>query len=124
MDLHYTDAYMDSRAIQERLIELEAMLYELDGEWSGEYAPEEEEYEIYMSMKQDAEHCGWDDGIYFIRDDKFTDHAMELAVDCGMISDDEKWPCTCIDWDAAAQELRHDYTCVDVAGVDYYYREA
>lgn len=60
--------------------------------------------------------------IMLIRDSYFKDHAMELAEDCGMIPDNAKWPCTCIDWEQAARELRQDYSSVEFDGVTYWYR--
>lgn len=47
---------------------------------------------------------------------------LQLAEDVGAIPDNLKWPCTCIDWDQAARELKYDYTSADFDGVTYYYR--
>lgn len=65
---------------------------------------------------------GWRYGATLIRDDYFEDYARELAKDIGAISGDEAWPCTCIDWEQAADELKQDYTCVDFAGTEYWVR--
>ena len=48
--------------------------------------------------------------------------AQELAEDCGLIPDDAKWPCNCIDWEQAAEELQVDYSTVEYDGETYYYR--
>lgn len=57
-----------------------------------------------------------------VRDSYFKDYAMELADDTGAILDNAQWPCTCIDWDQAARELRMDYTGVEFDGVTYWVR--
>ncbi len=57
-----------------------------------------------------------------IPEDEFEDYARELAEDIGAISKDTQWPATCIDWEQAANELRHDYSEVEVNGVTYLYR--
>jgi len=44
--------------------------------------------------------------------------AQELAEEIGALSDNEKWPYTCIDWKLAARELMYDYFEVD----GYYFR--
>jgi antirestriction protein len=52
----------------------------------------------------------------------FEQYAEELANDLGEIPDDAGWPMRHIDWEAAADELRHDYTSVSYAGDDYLIR--
>lgn len=64
----------------------------------------------------------WQYGEVLIRDSYFEDYARELAEDCGMIPTDLKWPCSCIDWEQAARELRMDYMSVDFDGVTYWIR--
>ena len=74
---------------------------------------------------EDASQAGaedWEYGEQFIRDDVFTEYAQELAEDCGMVSDDAAWPVRHIDWEAAANELRQDYSVVTLAGTDYLFR--
>lgn len=61
--------------------------------------------------------------VTLIRDSYFMEYAQQLAEDIGLISDTATgWPYTCIDWQRAADELQMDYTCVDFAGVHYWYR--
>ena len=62
----------------------------------------------------------WKYGATLVRDSYFKTYAMELAEDIGAIQKDVSWPCTCIDWDEATEELRADYTEVDFGGVSYY----
>lgn len=49
-------------------------------------------------------------------------HAQELADDIGAIDRNATWPCNCIDWDEAAEQLQQDYTEVDFDGVTYWVR--
>lgn len=62
------------------------------------------------------------DGLTLIPEDDFEDYAREYAEDVGAFNDDSSWPYTCIDWEAAANELRTDYTCITFDGEDYLYR--
>ncbi len=64
----------------------------------------------------------WTYGETLVRDSYFKDYAQELADDLGLISDDAKWPATCIDWDRAARELQQDYTSIKFDGVTYWVR--
>lgn len=88
----------------EELEELEELLSELEGyggdeQWEGNWYP-----------------------ATLIHEDYFTEYAQELAEDCGMIGRNDKWPYTCIDWEAAAEELKQDYSTVEFDGHTYYYR--
>jgi len=40
----------------------------------------------------------------------------------GVIDDNTRWPCHCIDWDQAARELRMDYSAIEFNGMTYWYR--
>jgi hypothetical protein len=62
------------------------------------------------------------DPVTLIRDSHFETYAQELAEDIGAIPSDAKWPCTCIDWEQAARELRMDYTSVEFDGITYWVR--
>jgi hypothetical protein len=62
----------------------------------------------------------WESGATLIRDTYFEDYAREMAEDIGAIQRDMDWPCNHIDWEAAADELKIDYSTVDFAGVDYW----
>lgn len=64
----------------------------------------------------------WEHGETLISDHAFTDYARDMAEDCGLIPNDAAWPCRHIDWQAAADELRADYTCADFDGVTYWGR--
>lgn len=66
--------------------------------------------------------AGWKYGETFIRDSYFKEYAMDFAEEIGAIPADNRWPCTCIDWDQATRELQMDYTSVDFDGVTYWGR--
>lgn len=52
----------------------------------------------------------------------FEEYAEELASDIGAIDSDAGWPLSYIDWEAAADALRVDYTSVTYDGDDYLIR--
>jgi len=64
----------------------------------------------------------WTYGETLIRDSYFQDYAMQLAEEIGAIGENLDWPACHIDWDAAADALKQDYTRVDFDGVDYWIR--
>ena len=84
----------------------------------------QEELDTLLKFREEAQSCTseWDDGAQFIRDDYFEEYAEELAVDCGMIPKNNNWPCTCIDWTAAAVQLQQDYSCCTLQGTTYWVR--
>ncbi len=57
-----------------------------------------------------------------IHETYFEDYARELADDCGMLDKDAGWPANHIDWDAAADALKQDYTTVEYDGDTYFLR--
>lgn len=57
-----------------------------------------------------------------IPEDEFQDYAQELAEEIGAVSSGMQWPLNCIDWDAAAKELKMDYSKVEVDGITYLFR--
>lgn len=62
----------------------------------------------------------WYFGVALVRDSYFENYAQEFAEDIGAINRKTFWPHTCIDWKQAADELRHDYSCIDFDGVTYW----
>lgn len=95
---------------------------------------DDEEYEIVESLLDDLKGYGGDHQwrgdwypVSLIHEDHFKDYAREFAEDCGMVDPDVAWPNSFIDWDAAADALKNDYSTVDIKdeqGFDYtyYYR--
>ncbi len=64
----------------------------------------------------------WDHGATLILDSHFVAYAEQMAEDIGAISADAQWPLSYIDWDAAADALKADYTEIDVDGETYFMR--
>jgi antirestriction protein len=91
------DAATEFRAITAFLEQMKG--YGGDEEWRGDWYP-----------------------VTLVRDSYFKEYAQELAEDVGAIPDDAAWPCTCIDWERAARELRMDYTAAEYDGVTYWFR--
>lgn len=77
-----------------------------------------------MNLQEEAKGCApdWNHGATLIHEDYFVAYAQQLAEDIGAIQRDTSWPNNCIDWDAAADELKTDYTTVDFDGETYYVR--
>jgi hypothetical protein len=92
-----------------------------DREYVDELAPEDRERlealtELLDSVP-DARH-----GVELIPEDAFEDYARQLAEDIGAVPEQYTWPISCIDWEYAARELGHDYSCVAFDGVYYLYQ--
>lgn len=75
-----------------------------------------------LALQDDQGAADWHHGETFIRESHFEKYAQELADDIGAIPKDAAWPCTCIDWEQAANELKHDYSAIEIADTTFYYR--
>lgn len=64
----------------------------------------------------------WEHGDVIIREDHFQDYAEELAEDIGTVSREREWPFCHIDWEAAAEALKMDYTTAKAFGHTWYMR--
>ena len=116
-----TQDYIDSRDIQERIDELQKN--KCDDEEQAELDSLIKLKDLYVSDYGDG---SWGYGASLIRDDYFEEYARETADSCGYV-DHRKvydWPFNHIDWVAAADSLKDDYTEIDFDGVTYYTREA
>lgn len=72
--------------------------------------------ELIAFAKEAQDHTDeWEYGAQIIADDYFTDYAKQLAEDIGAIAEDAPWPARHIDWDAAADELKQDYSSFTAA---------
>jgi antirestriction protein len=119
-DVSNTDDIIDSRDVIARIEELMAL--EAEGE-----TPDEDdaaELKILCELAAEAEPYSpdWRHGETLIRDSYFEQYAEQLAEDIGAIDPNAKWPLNCIDWEAAADQLRQDYTAVEFDGVTYWIR--
>lgn len=122
-----TDDYFDSRDVIERIEELswdlqtddkgDPILDTLDGE-------NREEYEALVALRDEAD--GYvADFIYgetFISDEYFQQYAEQLAEDIGAVNTEAGWPNSFIDWEAAADALKVDYTSFEFRGTTYWAR--
>lgn len=61
-------------------------------------------------------------GATVVHEDYFEDYARQFAEDIGAIPSDTSWPCTCINWEEAAHQLRQDYTAVEYRGQTFWVR--
>jgi hypothetical protein len=106
VDLGEDDSAIDQDDLFAELTELETLLDDLRGNGNGDEK--------------------WEGGWYpviLIRDSHFKAYAQELAEDIGGVDPgNARWPCTCIDWDQAARELRMDYSSTEFRGTTYWYR--
>jgi len=75
-----------------------------------------------VAMVDDYAEDDASDGVALIRDTYFAEYARDLAEDIGAIDPQAGWPHSCIDWERAADELRMDYTAVEILGVRYWLR--
>lgn len=99
---------------------LEAVAKDMYHTWQDEAI----EYETLQAIVRQCEGYGdWAYGESLISEDYFMEYAEQLATDIGAITNDVSWPLTCIDWGAAADQLKQDYSSVDVDGSTYYIRD-
>lgn len=111
-----TQDIIDSRDIIERIDRLER----------DEDRDEDEDAELealHALAEQGADYCDdWQYGEVLIHDAYFVTYAQDFADDIGAINRDAAWPLSHIDWDAAADDLRQDYTALDFDGATYWAR--
>lgn len=109
---------IDSRDIIERIEELD--------ELREEGQADDDDLAELEGLRELAEECAgspdWEHGETLIRATYWVEYAQQLADDCGMVPSGLGWPVRHIDWEAAAEELRIDYSEVDYDGVPYYIR--
>ena len=125
---------IDSRDIIARIAELQSDWNEATGDDNANYAAlseddwavglgEDEAHELValMELAEDGETniADWRYGEALIRESYFTEYAEELADDIGAIDRNAGWPLAHIDWEAAADALKIDYTEIDFDGVTY-----
>jgi hypothetical protein len=107
---------IDSRDVIARIEELEDE-EQLDAELT------EELHNLKKLAEQGEQYAAdWRYGETLINDSYFEDYAQELAEDCGTVDAKAKWPNNCIDWSAAAELLKQDYTAIDFNGETFWVR--
>jgi galactokinase len=99
----------------ERVLERAQFLFDDDAQ---------EELRILSALNDEGkDYSGdWGYGATLIRDSYFIEYAKELADDIGAIDSNASWPCDCIDWEKAADQLKMDYASIDFDGVEYWVR--
>lgn len=130
------DDLIDSRDVIARIEELESdrdgfVIGAPDGseepapdQWAEENLDDAAELDaLYALAKQGESYASdWEHGETLIRDGYFEEYAQELAEDIGAIAKDAAWPNNFIDWEAAAEALKQDYTSIDFDGETYWTR--
>lgn len=120
-----SDDFIDSRDIIDRIGELELshqIAMEADEEWDDDEKEELEKLNDFLDEVRNVAE-DWEYGATIIHEDYFVTYAEELARDIGAVGGEvEHWPLMYIDWEAAAEALKYDYSVVDFDGSTYYTR--
>ena len=118
VDLDLTAYIIDVRDVIERYTELES---------ASDGLPDAEERFILAGLLDALRGNGGDEHwrgdwypITLIREDYFTEYARDLVDDCGDLPAIPSY--VVIDWEATADNLRVDYSEIDVDGIAYLYR--
>ena len=118
----YAD-YFDIRAVIARFEELESM--KEDGDIDDD---DSEEYLILLSFLEEVKGRGEDEQwrgdwypVTFLHEDHFVEAMEELVKDIGDMPK-EIPSYIVIDWGATAENLRADYSSVDIDGEEFWYR--
>jgi hypothetical protein len=131
---------LDIRDLIERFEELESEQEDLKGEWDGlseldapaEYLEwEKENGEELDQLREILEELAGNGGdeqfrgdwypVTLIEDDYFTEYAQELVSDIGDVPRDIP-SYIVIDWEATANNIKGDYTSIDIGANTYWYR--
>lgn len=134
-----SDDIIDSRDVIARLAELTEEYDDHTAATSTEEGPPapsdlrafadwlESDGDEFAALKTFAEEADgyasdWEHGATLIRDSYFARYAEELAGDIGAIDPKATWPLQHIDWNAAAEALKADYTAIEFGDVTYWVR--
>ena len=126
MKISNYDNVLDSRAIIERIQELESefadFLDATDGD-DTESFPDIEELKTLRTLANDAIQYSsdWEFGEILIRYSYWENYIQEMLEDCGDIPADLPWYIA-IDWETTADNISQDYSIVEFNGIDYYIR--
>lgn len=115
-----TQNVIDSREIIERIETLESWR---DDPTIGLNEDEARELSVLLALAEEGEDLkDWKYGVTLVRDDHFEDYAQEYAKEIDAVKKDPTWPNNHIDWEAAADELKQDYTSIEFDDVTYWAR--
>jgi hypothetical protein len=112
----------DSRDALKRVHELEDREDDEDDPLDEDEKTELKEWRELIEETEGYAGDNWRDGIQFIAEEHFEKYAEELADSIGAIDSNASWPLDHIDWKAAADSLKQDYTSVDIHGNEFWYR--
>ena len=127
LGLEEDDLTPDGRlALTTALDELEAEKKKIEGGDLSQFG-DHDDHEEWKEINDFVEEFEGDvdrGGETLIRESYFVEYAQDLAGD---VCDDfskrsQQWPFSHIDWEAAAKELKQDYSSAEFDGVTYYYR--
>jgi len=121
-----TADFIDVRDIIARVEELEGLI---EGEGCADTANEyDREHGELRAILDQLKGYGGDEEwrgdwypVTLISERTFEDHARELLEDCGTIPRDLPWY-VAIDWETTAENIRVDYSAVEIDGSTYWYR--
>jgi len=112
---------LDSRNLEDRINELEAMREGLEEDDSLDEF-DREELEDLIRARDEIGLEIWESGVILIHEGYFPDYTKQTAVETGAIHSAYDWPYNHIDWEEAAGELVQDYSQVTIYGDTYYWR--
>jgi len=101
--------------VEDEILELENELENLHDELEGL----KEEAEDIFELRDECNN--YSRGESLINEDYWVDYVRQMAEDIDGI-DTNNWPYDHINWDAAAEALRMDYTTITWRGQDFYVR--
>lgn len=94
-----------------------------EGRWADEFPDEAAELKELQEFHEEATgYSGDGDDYTAIADSYFEEYAQQLAEDIGAIKSDAGWPLMHIDWEAAANALKVDYTEVTLRSTEFQIR--
>lgn len=117
---------LDSRDVYQRICELESEVKHMNDS-PDEYDSDDIEcakceLATLESFRAEIDHPDFMSGMTLISENYFTEYTQEFANDIGAVDLKEGWPFNHIDWDAAADELRMDYSSAELDGTTYLFR--
>jgi len=115
------DDIIDSRYIIERIEELEIDKDNYEDENMEMPQDEQEELEMLRDVAAEGSQYSsdWIHGESLIHDSYFTEYAIEMLKDCGDLPREIPWYVE-IDEEATAENIRQDYTEIDIDGSTYW----
>ena len=105
--------------IDELAGDLEDAVDQLD-QWDDENSGELDALESII--EEGSGYGEFEDGTSLINESYFVEYARQLADDIGAVNNEAHWPNDHIDWESAAEDLKTDYTTLEIESDTYYYR--